>query len=252
MRRVFCMFALTVAFSVSVGLPLADAGLITVDSAPFTFAFSAVDASPNCWALESSGGNSDYTQGDFSLTPAPTGSKFSGAGPRFPGRVLTNGWGGQGVGNVDGFSMPIAANYHGSVPAGATNVRLTLELTNLSIYGAAWNEGSGYTTILAWNETGVQTSSATILKAVPESEDTVAASYTQLTWDPADSAVAYTPGADVTRSFDLGTAHLNMLDGLEVMGTVHLSYEIIPEPSAIIVLGSGVLTLLAYAWKKRK
>lgn len=258
MNRVFCAVALTFALAVLVRVPTADANTITLDSAPFTFAFSAVDASPQCWSLESTGNNSPYTQGDFSLTPGPTGDSFSHTGPIFTNRVLADGIHNvdpdhnntDGSGWIDVFSLPILASYTGATPVGATNVKLEIELTNLSIYGVAY---AGGTTSLAWNEATLghsQTSSALALTTVSGSPPLgIAGNYQQLLWNPDDYYVA---GTSATRTFNFGGATFDAVDGLEVMGCVHMSYQTIPEPSTLSLVVLSLIGLLAYAWRKHK
>jgi hypothetical protein len=148
--------------------------------------------------------------------------------------------------------MPITAAYTGSVPTDATNFQLELEITNVSVYGARY---TGFAQSLAWNEVGGGASSPVALTS-PTVTNTAglqtASNYTHVAWNPSDSyvsvATALTP---VTRTFNLGNAEAP-IDGLEVMGIVHLRYETVPEPGTIALLATGLFGLLAYAWRKRK
>lgn len=255
MNRVLCAVVLTLGLAALVGLPTANAETFTIDSADFSFGFGAnVNSATQCWALQPVNiPATGYTQGDFTFTPVPVGSKFSGNGAWFNGRVLRNG-AADGVSGDGTFSMPITAAYTGSVPTDATNIQLELEITNVSVYGAQW---TGAAASLAWTEVGVGTSSPVALKSPALSvlaDIRTAANYTQVAWDPSDAYVSLaTAATPVTRTFNLGNAWAPV-DGIEVMGRVHLSYDVasVPEPGTLLLAATGLFGLLAYAWRKQK
>ena len=257
---------LTLGLATLVGLPAANATVITVNSADFSFGFGANNdvAEPNnIWDLQNAGTenvntpSTGYTQGDFVLTPSPTGAKFSGTGPKFEKRTLSNGSSGWVSGNVLGFSMPISAAYTGTIPADATNIRLQLEITNISVWAACWQ---GSSTDLAWNETTpgqIGQSSSVALKSPVNTLPAIMdiANYTQVAWDPSDAYVSLaTAGASVTRTFNFGSAFDVPIDGIDVMGRIHLTYETasVPEPGTMALGFMGLIGLLAYAWRKWK
>ena len=204
----------------------------------------------------------------FSFTPTVTGALFSGRGPGFRGRTLTDGT--LELGNTDnkvgflggGFEVAIEASFDRSAPGNADrddpNYRLEVEITNISIYAGAfegdiapaWNA----TPTLQWTET---TSGYERISGAPTELNLIrdvttdyqtAANYTRVEADPVDFIVPIdTPNETVTRTFSLssnemlmgqggmGPENWTIGDGFEVTGRVRLYYnargELPPEYS---------------------
>ena len=163
--------------------------------------------------------------------------------------------------------MPIVASYNGAAPGDATatpNYQLKIELTNLSVYGL-YEQSSGGTVgpELAWEEMTaghLATSPSVTLNTVSTVAERAwvydASKYIQLAWDPGDYSLSLGALNDsVTRSFEVNNnvvGDYRLLEGIEVSGRVVLSYNAVPEPSAVVLLATGLIGLLCYAWKKRK
>lgn len=261
-NRVSCAVALTFALTILMGLPTANADIVTVDSAAFSYGLSYGSTSGSIFSWLMTSGNtpaSGYTQGDFTLTPTGASAGMSGTGPIFTGRVFATGGAGRSSASSSDFSLSLAGSYNGTaVPANAINCQLEVELTNLSIWGVAYSGYSGSTSI-AWSETtpdhNTYTSSSLALSSVSTTSGFgTASNYKHLIADPSDYYVSLpTPTTVVTRTFNLGSAHDDALDGLEVMGIIHLTYEtVVPEPGTLALLATGAIGLLAYGWRKRK
>ena len=252
MRQRFLLGALAI---VVLGLCSA-ASASTIVSSDFTFAFGAIYYGDEPWGLEPTGGNSEYTIGDFTLTPAPTGSVFSGGGPTFIDRTLGSAanafsaWIGTDTNHP--FSVPITASYNGA--ALGTDCKLTIELTNVSIYGMSYN---GAQPTMAWEElTPGHSQTSPAVNLITSTDVSNPANYTKLAWNPDDFQQSIAGmKTSATRTFGiLGSSPSDMraADGIEVMGRVILEYTAVPEPSSIVLMSAGILSLLAYAWRKRK
>jgi hypothetical protein len=278
MNRVFCrsvvtlgVTALAVAMQWGLSVQSVRAGFVT--SADFHIAYGASVNGDNAWSTDETAGiNSPTTQGDFVFSLAPVGAKFSGGGPTFVNGVLADGVYDAGNGSIpvsgwvgvgSGFTVPITAQYTGTAPANASstpNYRLELEITSLRIWASdARASGSVADGWMAWSETtpghtadqdwGAQVPYA----SAPFSS---ASSYAQVAWDPSDySAPLAGLNDSSTRTFGArfatGGTDYRLGDGLEVFGRVHLIYNAVPEPSVVVLLGTGIFGLLAYAWRKR-
>ena len=77
-----------------------------------------------------------------------------------------------------------------------------------------------------------------------------ATKFTQHTWDPTDY---YTSGTSFSRTFELDADNWRGLDGFEVLGTIDVTYVVVPEPSTLVMLlgSAGVALLLSLRRRKR-
>jgi hypothetical protein len=251
----------TLAVSLAVVLSVAStvqADVIT--SSSFTFRYGVEGSGPNYWtATENSGTNSPTTQGSFTLSPAPSGGHWSNSGPTFVGGTLADGTetSGNQCGDSAGFSLPITASYNGAAP-GPGPYALKVEITGLSIYGCTWS-GAGNTTLALEETTASHAQASSTLSGLtvygyPDNTCWFATTYKQLVWDPGDYEVSLAGlNSAVTRTFDIVDGNTSrLLDGLEITGRVSLIYGAVPEPGAVTLLATGLIGLLAYAWRKRR
>jgi hypothetical protein len=270
MRCVTLVVCFTLALLVT---SIVQAGFVTIDSTPFSLGYGYTSGGADgAWDTgEITSGNTPTTQGGFTFSPAPTAYRFTNAGPKFTNRVLgdsnypteTDYCAEVGNPTHGDFTVPITASYTGPAPGDASSTpdyHLTLEITKVSVYATAYT-GYGSTSV-AWQET-TSGHTATQGAATPIlSDDTLyykAATYTPVVWNPDDYSVAISGlNGSLTRTFGivpgalLSGEDLRYVDGLEVEGVVHLSYNAVPEPSAIVLLTSGLAGLLAYAWRRRR
>jgi len=213
----------------------------SIGTAPFTGEWAATTAN-----------NTSTTQGDFTFTPTVTWTPqghFSTWGPVFANRTLTDGKAyttnsSNAYGDASGSS---AAFGNVSIAVGYTGTEqvtdITIEITGIRIYAASYTTLQGDNQI-QWVETtpGVTASSPEFNLTVISSFSgiPVASNYADVTWNPADFAVA---GTTATRSFDLDTNNTRALEGLEIFGRVVAT--VVPEPSAATLLGIvGMIALL--------
>ena len=238
---------------------LGTASAVTVNSANFVQGWGATlktNPATNDWTQsETTGINTPQIQGDFTFTSTVTGSRASSPGPVFPNGVLGNGDTGSVAGYSDTFGLSMTATYNGVIPLGATNVRLTLNLISLSIYGV--NAFGGDTVMRFRESTAGQTSTSdpvsvqTVAYSTNSTGDgvTPAANFTFLDWNPADFDVA---GTSSTRTFNInGQSGFLAIDGLIMEGNTVLTYDPVPEPSSIVLLASGLLVAVASRKKLR-
>lgn len=239
-------------------LPASNTIASQITSSDFSIGYGY--SSPGSWnTSETTGANIDIS-GPFSLDIVPHAYNYVGSGITFPGRVPTNGGAGMlsgaaNNGNVGGvFNVPISASYTGPAPVDAApvpNYRLVIEITSISVYAGA-NESS---LSLAFNETTpghaqVQGAGISLIDSGNDfstAQGTVA-SYTKLSWDPADyenSIVGVNDPSQRVFSTDAPSSHVVFLDGLEITGRVHLYYDAVPEPGAMAMLGTLAIGLLA-------
>jgi hypothetical protein len=241
----------------------------TLTSADFSFGIGATGDGAAVWTTsENSSNNSPTTQGDFMLSPAATSSLgWSTAGCTFANRSMLSlsEYGMSGMIADPSFGVPIVASYKGPTPANADpvnpNYQLTLEITGLGIYVGDFPEGvSTSGGVAQWTETTAGHSQASPLTTISprNGNATLPSNYTRLLWDPTDYSVTLSDlNGEVTRSFTIPVSgplvtDYRYADGIEVFGRVHLSYNAVPEPSTVLLACSGLVGLLAYAWRKRK
>jgi len=232
------------------------ADIVTVVSSNFSLGFGYTSAAT--WnTSETSSTNTPTTQGDFQFLVSASSPFLTTHGPTFTNRVL-------GDGGISGYSTyvdtgtqflsTVTANWNGTFPTNFIPGTATLQtsLTALKIWASGYNDPG----LFRFNETtpGHTNSSAFMIPgtaslSIPNFG--FASNYVQMVWDPSDYSVS---GTNQTRTFSTTVADnlsnpasyiLTALDGYEVLGNVTLTYEIIPEPSAVLLLGMGsaILTL---------
>jgi hypothetical protein len=273
MRRIlftmaFVLVAVTLLLASSV---VADTAELVSDQ--FSLGFGATKSwsyNPT-WTTEETAGQNTPTVDSkgFSFMPAPVGNGGDSQAVAFTGRVLT-----ESVGDInyngslnDGtFSVPITASYTGAAPAnvnaGNPGYRLMLEITNVSIYANAniFEPGATATELGArwWETTSGHEAAAAGYTVLNKGWSYYLSSYKQIAWDPDDYTVPLSNLNDSsTRTFSLRNYYGDFLpsatgDGLEVMGKVHLLYNAVPEPTALTLLITGMVGLVACAWRKRR
>jgi len=261
--RTVCGSSLIAVAGMALGLQ-SPAQAATITSAPFTFGYGSYNFSlANTWtdtentAITST--NTPNTQGNFKMTPVPTGPVFTGSGPGFPNRDLVDeglfegrnynmsGHTGTSTEAPNGLIVPITASYNGPAPVDAALVpdyKLRIEITQISIYGKAHPSSS--VTTLGWQEVGGVAGSSPNIPLNVNANYGDSDDYTQLVWDPADSDVPLgSLNASQLRTFGISNrltaGDLRYVDGIEVMGRVHLVYNVIPEPSTTALVGLGAL-----------
>jgi hypothetical protein len=230
---------------------------VTITSADFTIGYGFTGPSPGSWnTTETAAQNTATTIGDFSFVPSLLNQGWSGTGPTFPNRVLSNGPSGNwsafywGNPNADNRDEPpeIVGTYNGVLPGGATNVQTTLEITSIAIWVSSTTVAGGPFNV-QWDETtaGHLGSSTPVVSGTGGSN--AASSYTRLQWNPGDFSV---PGLTSTRGFTIPTAAGNIAtEGFEVFGNVSMSYDLIPEPTSVTMMVLGLFGLAACAGRRR-
>ena len=222
----------------------AKAASIYSDPFSFGYGFNADSWNDN----ETSANNTLPALGDFTFTPAVSGPKQSNTGPVFSGRNLGNGSSDQG-GWGTGFTLNIVGTYTGLTPGDAAvdpDYQIKIHITGLSIYGATF----GGDETLNFAESTEDHLGSQSPQGVSGGNLTLAATYTQVAWNPDDFFSAIDTVSQ-TRSFFLQSSDLGNvnLDGLEVFGFVELSYTAIPEPTGLSLAGLAFLGLAA--WRRR-
>ena len=195
--------------------------------------------------------NGTWSFGNFAFSNIVGSVSFSGAGPQFPNRVLTDGPN-KVSGETFSWTNTIAVTWTdgtpGVVPEIPTNARVRINITQLSIYAVACCEGfTAANTNLMFSEItlGHETNSPPLtLNAVGFTEINTAANYKQLVWDVPDYTVS---GTSLTRTFVLTGDNDFAVDGFEILGNAQFIYDV-PEPTSLALLLSGVGVLL---WRRR-
>lgn len=243
------ILALTVVVSSSV-----NAAVVVSNS--FSYGYTKANGSSLAWTLQAP---TTAVTGDFTFTPTVTSAFFSQGGPIFPNRVLTSASANQysgTSGGADPFTAVLNYSYTGTPvdAAPVPNYRISLIIDSISIYGVKYNTASFPGNTLAFSETTpgfLATSSAITLNNATAStaaglQD--ATPYLQLVWNPEDFMISGTNGS---RSFALVSESQRPIDGFEVFGRIEVTYDAIPEPSAI-ALGAIGLTALLFFRKRRQ
>lgn len=242
-----------------------------IASSDFCFAYGATEGAGNPWTTtENTATNSPTTQGDFSMSAAPSSTgPWSGRGVIFTNRTMGQGDGttGRSAWAGDFAALPITGSYNGLAPADVdpTNpdYKLNLEITGISIYGHHYTTGSSASSSMAWSEVTVShESTMSPSVSLPTSDNTSKdrwndpAYYAKVAWDPGDwFAPLASLNSSSVRSFDIlggGPNDYRLLDGLEISGRVILSYNAVPEPSMLAIMAVAFVGLLAYAWRKQR
>jgi hypothetical protein len=231
------------------------ASAATVISTPFSvgYGFSGSSTATSSWnttePTTSSSSNNIYPTGDFNLAISVAGTAQSATGPSFFNRVIGTGTTGQGPagsesGNPADFLATLVGTYTGTpgdVDIGNPNYQVTVNISQISIYGTAQDTVNAQN--LGFNET-------TAGHAQSQTAQTIAAGagyayygpYTQVIWDPSDYSSA---GTTQTRTFGLTSAGTVFTDGFEVFGTIDVSYnKAVPEPASLGLLAAGGLLML--------
>jgi len=216
---------------------------------------------------ENAGTNSPATLGQFTFNaPAPSGGQgMSTTGCTFGNMTLTDGaanyagFFGVDGGTTYGLSLVIDGSYNGVAPANVDTsnpgYKLTLVIDEISVYGIS---NGGHTTAWKWTETTAghtgESTAVDVLASAGAGGFNVAGDYKKIEWNPSDDTVSLNLlGDTVTRTFALSPAAdaYGAVDGLVIKGYVVLTYNAIPEPSALMLLAPGLIGLLA-SWRKRK
>lgn len=191
--------------------------------------------------LETAGANTSITNGVFTFVPTVTGTTDTSGGPQFPVRVLTSFAGAGYVGQNPTFLAGITGAYIGGTPLDAApipNYQLTLAITSIRIYGYDWGSTAAD---FSFSETTSGHAATSPAIATLAGSIANAAAFAHLVWDPVDYSVA---GTSSTRTFT--TAGAEAIDGFEVFGTVSLTYDTVPEPGTLGLLGLGIVGGLAF------
>jgi hypothetical protein len=222
--------------SVSRAAPIVET---TISSANFSRGYGNV---AGFWGTsETSANNTGTTAGNFTFTPTVSGGGNSSYGPRFSGRVLSNGsstspsvadYGGV----VGSFLVSVAATWTGGTPIDAQpspNLRLRLNITSLRIWGVGYNGDSSPWTLNFNETTAGHTDSQTPVTSLTPVAFTSwwdSSQYSHVIWDPTDYIVS---GTSETRTFTLSGSPSSSIDGFEIFGNVDFIYDAIPEPASV-------------------
>jgi hypothetical protein len=226
----------------------------SIVSAPFSLGFG-YSASQVFDTTETAAANTPTTIGAFSFNAAPVSDRWSSHGVTFVNRVLADGPpDGDYSANIDtpAFTLPVTAKYNGPAPSDASatpNYQLRLELSEVSIYAGAYPSSSLQS--LAWDEVTPGHLATSSSVALPNGDWASASAYTQVAWDPGDYnlPLAGLNGA-VTRTFDiLGGNGLRYGDGIELVGSVSLIYDAVPEPTSFGFVGLAAALTVLRRWK---
>ena len=221
-----------------------------VTSADFSMGYGAYLGLPIWTTDETAAVNTPTTQGNFTFAPAPTGKRGGGFGPKFVNRILSTGVDGDNQCAVsfgtEHFTVPIVASYNGPAPIDVDPInpgyKLEIEITNISVWAAAY---LGYSTSAKWDETtSGHTASSPAITLIETNEGYNVEKYRQLAWDPDDYETSLgSLNSSFTRMFKIipvvSGSDFRMVDGVEVMGRVHLVYNLIPEPMTVAFLAVG-------------
>jgi len=170
--------------------------------------------------------------------------------------VLTDGSSSGFAGSTATNLFTVTATYTGGMAGeGATPLTLVIDSIRINAYNLInFVPPGGAPDEINWSETTVGnlgTSPVQNLGAASifGNED-VAANYDQLDWNPGEAAVA---GTSATRTFTLENSNTNGygIDGFEIVGRVEFDAFVIPEPSALVLTGFGLIGLLGYGRRRK-
>jgi hypothetical protein len=216
------------------GFTVSSATGETLTSARFSIGFGFDGPSPGQWTTEeiAPGLNTPTTMGDFSFVPTLTSQGFSSEGPTFVNRQPVNGfdwcainWDSPGADSRD-TPPQIVGTYNGTLPPGATNVQLTLDVDNIRVYASGSYAGP---LDVWWSETtpGHESDSGVTMTGEAGGHGFA---WTYLQNQFTTAAPLTVPGVTATRTFTVKTSDEGTLalEGFEVYGTVILNYDIAP------------------------
>lgn len=211
----------------------------------FTTTESSSSNTPTGSPQSGGGANGTWSFGAFTFSNIVRGTASSSAGPTFPNRVLSDGPSLTYVAQSITFTNTISVRWTGGDPSPTDpprDLRIRLNISQISIYGMACCSGNGANTNMAFHEItpGHDATSPSVgLKDLGFVSIGLASSYNQLIWDPIDFTVS---GTNLTRTFVIqGDANF-VVDGFEIIGNAQFIYNI-PEPAAASLLGAGVVAL---------
>ncbi len=279
-RCSYCALLLFITCSVLANARLAHGAAITGRDFSIALGFTTEEApnqvnGPVTWNdRETYATNTDTSLTPFAFSPTVTGALFSGRGPGFQDRVLTDGR--LELGNIDNkvgflggdFQVAIEASFDGSAPGNVNrdnpNYRLEVVIESISLYAGAFDGTSAgqppwtETPTLQWIETtpGYEqmSGSPTELKLIRDvtTEYQTAANYTRVEANPLDyRAPVASPHESFTRTFSLvpsemlmdqdgdGPENWTLGDGFEVTGRVRLYYNALGEHPTCDLDGDG-------------
>jgi len=191
------------------------------------------------------------TLGDFSLVPTLTGITYTAGGTAFTDRELVNG--GSEAQSAYITTMSLAGTWAGTKPADAAadpNYRITINITGIKIWAYGYEAPQPRTLVLRETTPGYTQDYATFTPPFVNTSMYNPGPWTQNTWDTLSNNYT-TSGTSSTRSLWLGPndlVHADLdapMDGLEIYGNVVLTYDVIPEPTGLLLLGTGTLLVLA-------
>jgi len=233
------------------GFTVSPAMGVTLSSDRFSIGFGFDGPTPGQWTTSeiAPGLNTPTTMGDFSFVPTLTSQGYSSMGPTFVNRQPVSAydwsainWGDPAVSaydwcainwgstQADSRDIPpqIVGTYNGTLPPGATNVQLTLDIDNIRIYASCGTYELGPVDVW-WAETtpGHESVSPTTITGEPGGPEWA---WTYLQNQFTTAAPFTVPGVTATRTFTIPETECTLaLEGFEVYGYVIVDYDIAVE-----------------------
>lgn len=205
--------------------------------------------------LETSSQNTATTLGDFSFVPSLSGLEDTSAGLTFTDRVLAT----TGTFSTCAYTMnmSLAGSWTGTKPVDAAadpNYRITIDITSIKVWGHSSNPTEGADKIkLTETTSGYEKADYALFAPLHGTMEggniQYVENWNQMIWNPTNYA---TSGTSFTRLLNVlnNSAADVPIDGLEIYGNVVLTYDVIPEPTGLLLLGTG--SLLALARRRRQ